>query len=79
MELRYDERRDEEGPRNMVAHLGRLRDLPVAVNPTGARYDAVVNLAAQAGVRYSLENPYAYIDANAASSDTGTTIVGISV
>ena len=24
----------------------------------------VVNLAAQAGVRYSLENPYAYIDAN---------------
>jgi UDP-glucuronate 4-epimerase len=31
---------------------------------TGARYDAVVNLAAQAGVRYSLENPYAYIDAN---------------
>jgi UDP-glucuronate 4-epimerase len=33
---------------------------------TGARYDAVVNLAAQAGVRYSLENPYAYIDANIA-------------
>jgi UDP-glucuronate 4-epimerase len=29
-------------------------------------YDAVVNLAAQAGVRYSLENPYAYIDANVA-------------
>jgi len=28
------------------------------------KYDAVVNLAAQAGVRYSLENPYAYIDAN---------------
>lgn len=31
---------------------------------TGARYDAVVNLAAQAGVRYSIENPYAYIEAN---------------
>jgi UDP-glucuronate 4-epimerase len=28
------------------------------------RYDAVVNLAAQAGVRYSLTNPHAYIDAN---------------
>lgn len=28
------------------------------------RFDAVVNLAAQAGVRYSLENPQAYIDAN---------------
>lgn len=28
------------------------------------RFDAAVNLAAQAGVRYSLENPYAYIESN---------------
>jgi UDP-glucuronate 4-epimerase len=28
------------------------------------RFDAVVNLAAQAGVRYSLENPHAYVDTN---------------
>ncbi len=28
------------------------------------RFDAVMHLAAQAGVRYSIENPYAYIDAN---------------
>ena len=28
------------------------------------RPDAVVNLAAQAGVRYSMENPHAYVDAN---------------
>lgn len=27
-------------------------------------FDAVMNLAAQAGVRYSLENPYAYIESN---------------
>ena len=27
-------------------------------------FDAVVNLAAQAGVRYSIENPHAYIDSN---------------
>lgn len=27
-------------------------------------YNAVVNLAAQAGVRYSLKNPYSYIDSN---------------
>jgi UDP-glucuronate 4-epimerase len=27
-------------------------------------FDAVCNLAAQAGVRYSIENPYAYIDSN---------------
>jgi UDP-glucuronate 4-epimerase len=30
----------------------------------GQRFDIVCNLAAQAGVRYSLTNPYAYIDAN---------------
>ena len=28
------------------------------------KFDAVVNLAAQAGVRYSIENPLAYIDSN---------------
>jgi UDP-glucuronate 4-epimerase len=28
------------------------------------RFDRVVNLAAQAGVRYSLQNPHAYVDAN---------------
>ena len=30
----------------------------------GERFDAVMHLAAQAGVRYSLTNPRAYIDAN---------------
>jgi UDP-glucuronate 4-epimerase len=28
------------------------------------RFDKVVNLAAQAGVRYSLQNPHAYVDSN---------------
>ena len=28
------------------------------------RFDAVANLAAQAGVRYSLKNPHAYVDSN---------------
>jgi UDP-glucuronate 4-epimerase len=28
------------------------------------RFDAIASLAAQAGVRYSIENPYAYIEAN---------------
>lgn len=28
------------------------------------KFDVAVNLAAQAGVRYSIENPYAYIDSN---------------
>jgi UDP-glucuronate 4-epimerase len=30
------------------------------------RFDIVVNLAAQAGVRYSLENPHAYVESNIA-------------
>lgn len=30
----------------------------------GHRWDVVVNLAAQAGVRYSIENPRAYVDSN---------------
>ncbi|MGD2185349.1 MAG: NAD-dependent epimerase [Desulfobacterales bacterium] len=30
----------------------------------GKGFDVVVNMAAQAGVRYSIENPYAYVDAN---------------
>jgi len=28
------------------------------------RFDAIVNLAAQAGVRYSIQNPHAYVDSN---------------
>ena len=28
------------------------------------RFDIVINMAAQAGVRYSLENPYAYVESN---------------
>jgi len=31
---------------------------------SGHAFDSVVNLAAQPGVRYSLENPHAYIDSN---------------
>jgi UDP-glucuronate 4-epimerase len=31
-----------------------------------SRFDAIVNLAAQAGVRYSLENPRAYVESNLA-------------
>ena len=30
----------------------------------GGRFDRVIHLAAQAGVRYSLKNPHAYIDSN---------------
>src|SRR5215831_13472026 len=60
------------------ARLGRLADrdgftfIKAALEDRGAIVDAfkqhrpqrAVNLAAQAGVRYSLENPYAYVDSN---------------
>jgi len=47
------------------AHEAMLEDADaVAAAFDAAKPDAVVHLAAQAGVRYSLENPRAYIDAN---------------
>ncbi|HEY9170204.1 MAG TPA: NAD-dependent epimerase/dehydratase family protein [Lutibacter sp.] len=42
-----------------------LTDLPSLKNLfKEQQFDYVVNLAAQAGVRYSLENPHAYVDSN---------------
>ena len=43
----------------MLEHFDRLHDLALAERP-----DIIVHLAAQAGVRYSLENPRAYVEAN---------------
>jgi UDP-glucuronate 4-epimerase len=37
---------------------------PMAQLFEAEQFDAVVNLAAQAGVRYSLTNPFAYVDSN---------------
>ncbi len=45
--------------------LARLDQLKAVF--TKKPFDVVVNLAAQAGVRYSLENPHAYIDSNVVS------------
>ena len=44
---------------------GDIADRPLMAELfRGQRFQAVVNLAAQAGVRYSLENPNSYVDAN---------------
>lgn len=67
----YDVRLKED----RVAHLSKFADFSLSTTDLSDRralerdfetYDPeiVVNLAAQAGVRYSLENPSAYIDAN---------------
>ncbi|MGN3974597.1 NAD-dependent epimerase/dehydratase family protein [Tsuneonella sp. SYSU-LHT278] len=66
-DVRIKERRHQMLLQNQhfTAHVGlledfdRLRDLALTEKP-----DVIVHLAAQAGVRYSLENPRAYIDAN---------------
>src|SRR6185436_16494714 len=48
-----------------AAHELMLEDLPALQDVVdAAKPEAIVHLAAQAGVRYSLENPRAYIDAN---------------
>lgn len=40
------------------------REAIAAIFAAGGSITGIVHLAAQAGVRYSLENPYAYVDAN---------------
>jgi len=46
-------------------HKTDIADRPaIAATFAAARPTRVVNLAAQAGVRYSIENPHAYVDAN---------------
>lgn len=50
---------------NFVATEGMLEDAALIDRTTDAfQPDVIVHLAAQAGVRYSLENPRAYIDSN---------------
>ncbi len=53
-----------EGDRFSHVHM-ELADRPAMEGLFKAhRFDAVVNLAAQAGVRYSLINPHSYVDTN---------------
>lgn len=73
-----DNLNDYYDPQLKHDRLARLTDKPgfrfvkmnvedregVAALFAAERFDRVVHLAAQAGVRYSLQNPHAYIDAN---------------
>ena len=50
---------------NFTFVRGELADRPTVADTFAEhRPDRVVNLAAQAGVRYSIEDPHAYVDAN---------------
>jgi UDP-glucuronate 4-epimerase len=54
-----------QGMQGFRAHIAMLEDMD-ALNRAAdaAAPDVIVHLAAQAGVRYSLENPRAYVDSN---------------
>ena len=50
---------------NFTFHKADLKDKPSVDNIfANDKPDYVINLAAQAGVRYSIENPHAYVDSN---------------
>jgi UDP-glucuronate 4-epimerase len=61
-EARLAQLRAEKG---FTFHRNDIADRKAMDAVFGAeKFDCVVNLAAQAGVRYSLQNPHAYVDAN---------------
>ena len=65
-EARHARLLDRDGYTGHVALLEDMESLTAAF--TAARPDVIVHLAAQAGVRYSLENPRAYVDSNLVGS-----------
>jgi UDP-glucuronate 4-epimerase len=63
--LKIDRLKQIEGYKTFKFHKTELADreaISKVFNENG--FDVVVNLAAQAGVRYSLTNPHAYVDSN---------------
>ncbi|QDY71569.1 SDR family NAD(P)-dependent oxidoreductase [Qingshengfaniella alkalisoli] len=54
---------------DFVAHVARLEDMDRLAKVTErAQPDVIIHLAAQAGVRFSLENPRSYVDSNVTGS-----------
>ncbi len=67
----YDVQLKRDRLARLSPHAGfRFAELDVADRPgmealfARERFDRVIHLAAQAGVRYSLQNPHAYVDSN---------------
>ena len=61
-EARLDRLKDREGCSFQVADIADRNAMASLFR--GRTFDVVVHMAAQAGVRYSLENPAAYVNAN---------------
>jgi UDP-glucuronate 4-epimerase len=65
VQLKIDRLRQFEGKKNFKSYKIDISDKTgMAEIFRQEGFDCVVNLAAQAGVRYSLKNPFAYIDSN---------------
>lgn len=65
VKLKYDRLAQLEAEDNFAFHKLALEDKEGIENLFATSgFDYVVNLAAQAGVRYSIENPYTYITSN---------------
>ncbi|MEH6578367.1 MAG: NAD-dependent epimerase [Amphritea sp.] len=64
-QLKYDRLERLKNEKNFCFHKLDLADREAVANLfSEEQFDRVIHLAAQAGVRYSLENPMAYIDSN---------------
>ena len=61
-EARLDQLRPDQRFRFVRGELGDSRAMAEMFR--AERFDSVIHLAAQAGVRYSLQNPHAYVDSN---------------
>jgi UDP-glucuronate 4-epimerase len=65
VQLKIDRLKQLEGKKQFTSYKIDISDRDGMVEIfRQERFDCVVNLAAQAGVRYSLKNPYSYIDSN---------------
>ena len=61
-EARLEQLRPHQSFRFLRGELGDSRTMAEIFR--AERFDSVIHLAAQAGVRYSLQNPHAYVDSN---------------
>ena len=65
VQLKRDRLKQLDGQKNFIFHQIDLEDRTRIMElSTREKFDVVINLAAQAGVRYSIENPQAYVDSN---------------
>jgi UDP-glucuronate 4-epimerase len=53
-----------KGFKFVFADIGRIEALQAAIAPAQGSIDRIVHLAAQAGVRYSIDHPQAYLQSN---------------